>query len=79
MTQAQSRAKPSIHQVLPTFKELVTAEDIRALLKTSSKRFYERLCTPLIVVWCFIFQRLNADHSLDAVVAHVSSGAVDHL
>jgi hypothetical protein len=64
---------------LPSFKELVPAEDVRALAKASGKRFYERLYTPLIVVWCFVFQRLNADHSLDAVVAHVSSGAVDHL
>lgn len=79
MTQAQSRAVPSIQQVLPTFKELVPAQDVRALLKASNKRFYERLFTPLIVVWGFIFQRLNADHSLDAVVCHVASGAVDHL
>ncbi len=75
----QSRAVPSVQQVLPTFKELVRAEDVRALVKASNKRFYERLYTPLIVVWCFIFQRLNADHGLDAVVSHVSSGAVDHL
>lgn len=79
MTPTQSRAIPSIQQVLPTFKELVRAEDVRALVKASGKCFYERLYTPLIVVWCFIFQRLNADHTLDAVVSHVSSGAVDHL
>jgi len=70
---------PSIQQVLPTFQELVRAEDVRVLAKASGGCFYERLFTPLIVVWCFIFQRLNTDHSLDAVVSHVGSGAVDHL
>lgn len=79
VTQSQSRAIPSIQQVLPTFQELVPAEDVQALVKASGKRFYERLFTPLIVVWCFIFQRLNSDHSLDAAVSHVGSGAVDHL
>lgn len=79
VTQAASRAMPSIPQVFPTFKELVPAEAVQALTKASDKRFYERLYTPLIVVWCFIFQRLNADHSLDAAVSHVRSGAVDYL
>jgi hypothetical protein len=79
MAPDQSRATPSIAQVLPTFKALVPPEDIRALFMASYWRFYARLYTPLIVVWCLIFGRLNADHSLDAVVAHVSSGAVDSL
>ncbi len=79
VTQAQSRAMPSIQQVLPVFKELLPAEVVRELVKACGGCFYERIFTPLIVVWCFIFQRLNADHKLDAVVSHVSDGAVDHL
>jgi hypothetical protein len=49
------------------------------LVQASHRRFYERLYSPLIIVWCFLFQRLNADHSCDEVVSHVRSGAVDHL
>lgn len=79
MTLTQSKAMPSIQQVLPTFQELLPIRGVRDLMEASGGRFYERLFTPLIVVWCFIFQRLNADHSLDAVVSHVSSGAVDPL
>ncbi len=79
MAQTQPRAKPSIQQVLPVFKELLSAATVRDLVKGCGLSMYERLFTPLIVVWCFIFQRLNSDHSLDAVVSHVSSGAVDHL
>ena len=77
--QAQSRALPSIQHVLPTFDALVSAETVRALVRASGKRFYERAFTPLVVIWCFIFQRLNPDHTLDAVVDHVASGALDHL
>lgn len=75
----QPRALPSIPHVLLAFKALVDAEEVRTLAKASGRRFYDRIYTPLVVVWCFIFQRLNADHSLDAVVGHVSGGAVDHL
>jgi hypothetical protein len=78
-TRFQSRAIPSIQHVLPTFQKLFPAETVRALAKASGKRFYERLFTPLLTVWCLMFQRLNADHTLDAAVAHVGSGAVDHL
>jgi len=79
VTLTQSKAMPSIQQVLPTFQELLPIRGVRDLVEACGGRFYERLFTPLIVVWCFIFQRLNADHSLDAVVSHVSSGAVDQL
>lgn len=75
----QSRAAPSIQQVFPTFKALVPAEEVRSLARMSSRRFYDRIFNPLVIVWCFIFQRLNADHSLDAVLGQVSSGAMDHL
>lgn len=79
VTLSRSRAKPSIQQVLPIFKALLPAAVVEGLMQASGARFYRRLFTPLVVIWCFIFQRLNADHSLDAVVSHVSSGAVDDL
>lgn len=79
VAQTQPRAKPSIQQVLPVFKGLLSAAIVRDWVKGCELSMYERLFTPLIVVWCFIFQRLNPDHALDAVVSHVSRGAVDHL
>jgi len=77
--QSQPQVKPSIPELLPVFQELLPASVIRALVQASQKRFYERLFTPLLLVWCFIFQRLNHDHTCDAVVSYVASGAVDHL
>jgi len=79
VTRTQSKARPSIQQVLSRFKELLPSKVVEDLVKASGTRFYERLFTPLIVVWCFIFQRLNDDHGLDAVVSQVWSGTLDEL
>ncbi len=78
-TQSEPNAKPSIPQLLPVFQELLPVEVIRDLVRASGKRFYERLFTPLVMVWGFIYQRLNNDHTCDAVVSYIASGAVDHL
>lgn len=75
----QPKAQTSIQQLQPVFKAVLSREVIRNLLKTSEKRFYERLFTPLVVTWCLVFQRLNYDHSCDAVVSYVGSGAIDDL
>lgn len=78
-THRPPRVMPSVAQVVPTFQENVPAERVRAAAKASGKRFYERIYTPLVVVWGFLFQRLNPDHSLDAVVSQIADGALDHL
>lgn len=54
----------------------------RALLKLpalQSLTFYERLFTPLVTLWYLLFQWLNHDHSLDAVVTDVRAGGADRL
>jgi len=79
MVQPQSKALPSIAQLGSTFKELLPVQVVEDLIGACDRRFYSRLYTPLIVLWCFIFQRLNADHTLDAVVSHIASGKVDDL
>jgi hypothetical protein len=78
-TQSQPQAKPTIPQLLPVFQELLPVKVIRALIGASGQRFYERLFTPLVVVWGFIYQRLNSDHTCDAALSYLASGAVDHL
>lgn len=69
----------SIAEMLQLFKQLLPAELLRDLLQKTGKRFYQRLFPPWIVLWCFLFQRLHADHTLDAVVSYVAAGGVDHL
>jgi len=71
--------KPRISELLPVFEGLLPVPLLRDWIQASGKRFYERLFTPLILVWCFVSQRLNEDHTCDAAVSHVASGAVDHL
>ncbi len=78
-TQSQPKAKPSSAERLPVFQDLLPVKIIRELVQASGRRFYERLFTPLIMVWGFIYQRLNADHTCDAAVSYIASGAVDHL
>lgn len=46
-------------------------------LKNAS--FYERLFTPLVSLWLLLFQRFNADHSLDAALTHARDGGADSL
>ena len=79
LARSQPRTTPSIQEIHELFKRFVEEQDIRDVLQQSGKRFYERLYSPLVILWCLVFQRLNAGHSCDEVVAHVNSGAVDHL
>jgi hypothetical protein len=42
-------------------------------------KFYQRIWTPLVVLWAMIFQRLSPDHTCAAAVQHVRWGGADHL
>lgn len=75
----QPKAGGSISQALSVFNALLPANVVEELVAGTSKRFYDRIYSPLVVVWCLIFQRLNADHACDAIVSHIGSGAIDHL
>lgn len=77
--QSQPKLKPSVRELLPVFEELLPVRVIQELVGASQRRFYERLFSPLVLVWCFLFQRLSQDHTCDAVVSYVASGAIDHL
>ena len=70
---------PPIPQLLSMFEELLPAQVIRQLIRDTGKTFYERLFTPLVVVWGLIFQRLNSDHTCDGALSHIAGGVVDHL
>jgi hypothetical protein len=81
ITTSQPEATPSIQQLLPIFQQMLPAPFIQDLANTaySPKRCYQRLFGPLLLVWCLVFQRLNQDHSCDAVLSHLGSKATDHL
>jgi hypothetical protein len=78
-TLSEPKDKPNILQLLPVFNELLPVSLILEWLLECPKRFYIRLFTPLVLLWGFIYQRLNFDHTTDAAVSYFASGAVDHL
>jgi DDE family transposase len=44
-----------------------------------AKPLYQRLFTPLVTLWYFLFQRVNANHTLDAAAADARAGGADVL
>lgn len=71
--------KPSVAEIMPLYQELFARHKIQALVKAAQVKLYWRLLTPLVVLWGFVIQRLQPDHSCDAVVCHLHSGAADNL
>lgn len=71
--------KPSVEEIMPIYQELFPRPKIQALVKAAKVKLYWRVLTPLVVLWGFIIQRLQPDHSCDAVVCHLHSGAADDL
>lgn len=43
------------------------------------QRTYRRIFTPLVMIWCLIYQRMHSKHTCDAVVSELRTGAMDHL
>lgn len=47
--------------------------------KDSGRPFCRRFFSPVVVLWYLVFQRLSADHTLDAVVEDAHRGGADGL
>ncbi|MCB0203087.1 MAG: hypothetical protein KDI03_23680, partial [Anaerolineae bacterium] len=45
------------------FQSYLPSQLVEQWIAQVSKRFYRRLYTPVVVLWGFIFQRLQADHT----------------
>ena len=71
--------KASIEELLAIFGEIFSRTVIKQWVKNSKVRLYWRLLTPLIILWGLIYQRLNRDHTCDAVISHFYTGAIDGL
>lgn len=71
--------KPTTEELLTVYQELFPRWKIEQLLKAANIKLYWRVLTPLIILWGFVWQRLNTDHSCDALVSHLHSGAVEDL
>ena len=70
---------PTPAQLLEYFLQLLPLEALLQLPALAKGGFYKRLFTPPVTLWLLLFQRLNADHTLDAAVTHARSGGADGL
>jgi hypothetical protein len=75
------RARPPFTpaDLLLFFIQLLPRRTLLKLPALQKLTFYERLFTPLVTLWYLLFQWLNHDHSLDAVVTDVRAGGADRL
>ncbi len=65
--------------MLRFFLLLLPHRALRQLPALQQLTFYERLFTPLVTLWYLLFQWLNHDHSLDAVLSDARAGGADRL
>ncbi len=70
---------PSISELPVLFQEVGLPNAVCEALARTQQRVYQRIFTAQVVVWLWIYQRLNPDHTCDAAVSYVSSGALDGL
>jgi hypothetical protein len=61
---------------LGVYEEIVPAQLIRELYKETRKKYYERVLSPLLLLWGFLFQRLNPDHTCDAAWSYLTSESI---
>lgn len=79
MTRQSARVQYTPEQLWPVFADLLPEEIVANLLAQVARRFYRRLFPPLVVLWGFIYQRLQADHTCDGFVSYLTSGVAPHL
>jgi len=78
-TMTQSTAN-SITQIQTLFNNYMSRATLTTILADELQiRLYWRVLTPMVILWGFIFQRLNADHTCDAYVDYLQSGGADEL
>ena len=53
-----------VRQCLPAFKRLLRQTHLKLAIRKANLGWYDRIFTPVVTLWCMIFQRLNHDHSL---------------
>jgi hypothetical protein len=71
-----ARAENRVDEVLGVFEQMFPGQVLVGLIGECKQKFYTRLLPPLLILWGFIYQRLNADHTCDAAWSYLSSEAV---
>lgn len=71
--------RPHPAQVLPVYTKVFSRTVLKQLLADAHITAYWRVLTPLVILWAMIYQRLNTDHTCDAVVSYLRQGGADPL
>lgn len=79
MSQKSATTQHTSGQLWPVFERLLPQSVVDSLLAKVAQRFYQRFFPPMVVLWGFIYQRLQADHTCDAFVSHLTSGGAPAL
>ena len=66
-------------QLLKFFLQCLPRRALLNLPALQELTFYERLFTPLVTLWYLLFQWLNDDHTLDAVLSDARAGGAARL
>jgi hypothetical protein len=75
---SQSRSEDDLTELMGMFQQFFSSAVIGQLIQETQQVFYTRLLPPMLILWGFVFQRLNADHTCDAAWSYLSSTAVQH-
>lgn len=75
MSRQSAPKKYTPNVILPVFQHYLSQEVVAGFLAQLNQVFYQRLFCPWLVIWGFLFQRLNEGHSCDAFVSSLSSDA----
>jgi len=78
-THSPQPARIPVHECLPAFKRLLRQTQLKLAVEKESLGWYDRIFTPVVTLWCMIFQRLNHDHTLQAAVTDLHMGGADRL
>ena len=78
-SQSERVALSSRTQLLKLFAQLVALDSLEQTLAQSPRQFYRRVWCPLLTLWYLIWQRLQPEHTLQAVVTDARHGGADAL
>lgn len=80
LSSRSERANPSTcSQLLAQFAQLVALKSVQQTLDQSRRRFYRRIWCPVLTLWYLIWQRLQANHTLQHVIIDARRGGADAL
>ena len=64
-------------ELLPVFQRLLPTSALVAIVANAPGKFYQRVFTPLVVLWGFVHQQMGENRSCDSVLGFLTTGALD--